>query len=212
MIFKKGAGGEIMKGFSVKLRPTRTLVLSVGMVALTVGASETASASIIQFDLQGRSGAGLLAGNENTAVSGAVGSGGEIGAGIFYDDVTNILTMNTGWGTANGFTNLTGNATVGHLHGPTTSAAPDSFVQNASVKYGLDSLAGWVGNAASGGFTGVVNILEADEAALLAGRFYMNVHTSTNGGGEIRGQLVIPAPGMAALLGLGGLVALRRRR
>ncbi|MGB8166553.1 MAG: CHRD domain-containing protein [Chthoniobacteraceae bacterium] len=188
-------------------------------VATILGlAAIQAQATIIQFDLQGLAGFGLRSGNETTAVSttpNPVGSGGEINLGISYDDVSNLLTLNTGWGTANGFFNLSGNASAGHLHGPTTGSGVAAFNQTASVKYGLDTLTGWSASASSGGFNGTVTILEADEPALLAGRFYMNVHTSQNGGGEIRGNLVqsVPEPGTVCLLGVGTLaLAVRRRR
>jgi hypothetical protein len=169
--------------------------------------SATTNASIIAFDLQGKAGFGLLGGNENpAAVNG--GSGGETGAGIFFDDITNIFTINTAWGVANGFTSLTGNATAGHLHGPTTSGGVAAFTQNAGVKYPLNSLVGWNANALSGGFNGTVSILLADVAALKNGQFYMNVHTAANPGGEIRGNLVpaVPEPSSLGLL-LFGLVA-----
>lgn len=53
----------------------------------------------------------------------------------------------------------------------------------------------------------------ANYASMLAGNTYVNVHSTNFPGGEIRGQLIkIPAPSSLALLGLGGLVALRRRR
>jgi len=64
--------------------------------------------AIIEFDLLGKAGPGLLPGNE--APTTPVGSGGEIGAGIFFNDVTLQLTINVGWGSGNGFTDLTGPA------------------------------------------------------------------------------------------------------
>jgi len=188
--------------------------LRVGLVAsasLLTAAAGQAGAQIIQFDLIGRAGSGLLAGNENFTVNGTFGSGGEIGQGIFFNAATNQLTINVGWGSANGFSNLTGNATVGHIHGPTTSAAPASFTQSAGVKYGLDNLAGWNPSASAGSFIGTISILPADVQGLYDGKFYINVHTSLNGPGEIRGQLV-PAPGAAGLLLGSGLLAARRRR
>jgi hypothetical protein len=56
-------------------------------------------------------------------------------------------------------------------------------------------------------------ITDANEAAVLAGNAYVNVHSQTFPGGEIRGQLgKVPEPATAALLGLGALAVIRRRR
>ena len=51
------------------------------------------------------------------------------------------------------------------------------------------------------------------ESDLLGGRFYVNIHTSGNPGGEIRGYIVVPEPShaMLALVGLGSLCLVRRR-
>lgn len=174
-----------------------------------------AQAATFQFDLIGLAGTGLLPGNETGVVSGTPGRGGELGAGIFYDDVTDMLTLNVGWGSANGGVNLTGNTTGGHLHGPTTSGGVAAYSQNAGVKYGLNSLAGWNSSATAGGFSGTISVLAADEAALLNGQFYFNVHTAVNGGGEIRGNLVVvPEPSVVVLgvLGAGALLFRLRRR
>jgi hypothetical protein len=48
-------------------------------------------------------------------------------------------------------------------------------------------------------------------AAMAQGRTYLNIHTGQFPGGEIRGFLV-PAPGAAALVALGGVWGVRRRR
>lgn len=176
----------------------------------------SASAIVTHFDLLGKGGAGLLASNENGVVNGNFGSGGEIGSGITFDDASNLLTINVGWGTANGFTDLTGNASMGHIHGPTPSAAPAAFNENVGVLIGLDSLVGWNNSASAGGFSGTVSVPAQNVADLFNGKLYINIHTSTNAGGEIRGNLVaVPEPSTYALLGavaLLGLAYIRRRK
>ena len=175
-------------------------------------------ADIIVFDLFGNAGPGLLGGNENPAnASGA--SGGEIGAGITFDTVTLVLAINIGWGSGNGFTDLTGTATVGHLHGATAGTPPAAFSQNASPLPGgagdLHTRPGWDPSATNGGFQGTLTLTAAQATDLLNGRYYINIHTSANPGGEIRGHLV-PEPSSVLLLALGGLgvagICLRSRK
>ena len=79
------------------------------------------------------------------------------------------------------FSGLTGNTTASHFHGP---ALPDS---NAGVQIGLS---GFPTGVMSGSLTDTVTLNETQEADLLAGLWYINIHTSTFGGGEIRGQLL----------------------
>lgn len=53
------------------------------------------------------------------------------------------------------------------------------------------------------------------QANLLGGNTYVNIHTQLNPGGEIRGQLqVVPTPGLLSLLGIGlaGLALLQQRK
>ena len=185
------------------------LIVIIGLLS----AAKLPGATIL-FDLRGTAGTGLLIGNENPAVI-TGGSGGEVGAGITYDNVSRILTLNLGWGASNGFTNLTGSTTGGHIHGPTTSGGTAAFTQNASVLFSLDTLPGWNSSASAGGLTnGTVTLTAAQETELLAGRYYVNVHTTTNSGGEIRGYLTaVPEPDRAGLIGLGIILsALRRKR
>jgi hypothetical protein len=178
--------------------------------------TQSLQAGIVLFNIQGKAGFGLLPGNENQTINGTPGSGGEVGAGISFDDVSNILTLNVGWGSGNGFSNLSGNVTAAHIHGPTVASGVASFTQNASVKYGLDgATVGFNNSATNGGWTNTtVNILPGDVAGLLAGQFYLNVHTAANTGGEIRGNLVaVPEPSSVALVALVGVpVVIARMR
>lgn len=74
------------------------------------------------------------------------------------------------------YKNLTGPATAAHFHGP---AAPGA---NAPVVVPVP-------NPATPIKAGVT-LTEAQLADLKAGRWYFNVHTAANPGGEIRGQMV----------------------
>jgi hypothetical protein len=73
------------------------------------------------------------------------------------------------------FTGLVGPETSAHIHGVADPGA------NAGVLQALP-----VGNPK----VGVWNYLEAQEADILAGRTYANIHSSAFPGGEIRGQIV----------------------
>jgi len=117
-----------------------------------------------------------------------------------YDDVTNVLTISIVQTVPS--VTLVNNA---HIHtaapgvaGPVTIPLPGPF--NVSTSY----------NLAPTMFT----LTAGQETNFLAGLHYVNIHTVTLPGGEIRGQLnpvVVPGPGVLPLLALGGLMALRRR-
>src|ERR1041385_8829668 len=188
------------------------ILFSLVVVCLIIGGVSAVRANIIDISLQGTAGMGLLGGNENPPVAGG-GSGGEVGAGSVFDTVTMQLTIHIGWGSGNGFTNLTGNATAGHIHGPTADPAPMSFTENAPVWIPLDSLPGWNPSATNGGFNGVVTLDAAQTTALNQGRLYINVHTAQAPAGEIRGYLIVPEPTSFALVAFGtlSLLSLMRR-
>ena len=158
--------------------------------ALSVAGVLSVQAHMISFDLLGKAGSGLISGNQNQTINGTPGSGGEVGAGIVFNDQTGVLNIEVAWGSGNGFTNLTGNATAGHIHGPTASNAPASFNEDAPVLINLDDTAGWNPSATNGGITRSVTLTSTQITQLFAGRLYINVHTAANGAGEIRGNLV----------------------
>lgn len=75
------------------------------------------------------------------------------------------------------YTGLTGPATAGHFHGPAVMAT------NAGV------VLGWT--TAENGSEGSATLTTAQVADLVAGRWYANIHTKANPGGEIRGQMTV---------------------
>jgi hypothetical protein len=71
---------------------------------------------------------------------------------------------------------LTGPATAAHFHGPAEAG------KNAAVVIPITG-------AEKDSFEGSATLTDAQAADMLAGKWYVNVHTATNKGGEIRGQL-----------------------
>ena len=170
------------------------------------------NAALFNFDLQGIAGFGLLPGNEPIATG---GTGGEIGAGVFYDNVAKLLTVNIGWGSSQGFTDLTSTASASHIHGPTAAVNGSGFTQTAGVLFSLTRSS----SAVTGGtFTtpsSTITLTAAQETDLLNGKYYVNIHTANNGSGELRGFIVpVPEPSSVLLGLLGGvsLLAFRRRK
>jgi hypothetical protein len=187
------------------------IALGATAIGLMTG---SANAATINFDLVGIAGNGLLTGNEPGSIAGNA-SGGEIGAGIFYDDITNLLTLNVGWGSSQGFNDLSSTSNNSHIHGPTAANNGSGFTQTAGVLFNLTRSS----NLATGGFfTNVpLTLSPAQETDLLNGKLYINIHTANNGGGEIRGFLVqaptsVPEPFTIIGTLVGGTAALRMRK
>ena len=74
------------------------------------------------------------------------------------------------------YSGLSGPATAAHFHGP---AEPG---KNAGVAVAIP-------NATASPAEGSATLTDAQAADLMAGRYYVNVHTAANPGGEIRGQV-----------------------
>jgi hypothetical protein len=91
-------------------------------------------------------------------------------ADINYDAATKKMTWKLS------YSGLTGPATAAHFHGP---AEPG---KNAGVAVAIP-------NAASSPVEGSATLTDAQAADLEAGKFYVNIHTAANPGGEIRGQV-----------------------
>ncbi len=187
---------------------------------LLVGSSflaPSSSAAIIQFDLLGFGGAGLLPSNERPTAASGTGSGGEIGPnGILFDDMAKILSVNVGWGSGNGYTDLTGTVNAGHIH---TAGTGGGILAAGAVLIGFNLNPG-VSDRPEDGFVQQNFVLDAaQETLLFNGDLYLNFHTLDNRGGEIRGNLVqavaVPEPSSViacAVISAGGVILVRRRR
>ena len=111
----------------------------------------------------------LYAANEVPPVSGA----GKGTAMLTLDPTTKQLSWTVK------FSDLSGPATAAHIHGPAAVGA------NAGVVVPFDG----VPSAAAGEIKGNKVLTDAQIADLDAGKFYVNIHTANNKGGEIRGQV-----------------------
>ena len=74
------------------------------------------------------------------------------------------------------YSGLSGPATAAHFHGPAEAG------KNGGVAVAIP-------NAGSSPAEGSATLTDAQAADLLAGKYYVNVHTAANPGGEIRGQV-----------------------
>lgn len=90
-------------------------------------------------------------------------------ADIDYDTTSKKLTWKLN------YSGLTGPATMAHFHGP---AEPG---KNATVAVPI--------TPPSSPSEGSATLTDAQAADLMTGKYYVNVHTEANKGGEIRGQV-----------------------
>jgi hypothetical protein len=91
-----------------------------------------------------------------------------------YDPATKVLSWE------GRFSGLTGPATAAHFHGPadaSKNAAPEIWISEK-------------GQNLASPFKGQATLTDAQADDLQKGMLYVNVHTDTNKGGEIRGQVV----------------------
>jgi hypothetical protein len=127
---------------------------------------------------------GLSPTNEVPPLTGS-GSGGVLGGGVIFDESTFTLHLSVGCGSATGFTDLTGPATGAGIFGPAQTN------QTAALLVDLESLTFPAANPADGGIIfGDVVYATNDVPGLLAGLDYINIATTNNPDGEIRGQLI----------------------
>jgi hypothetical protein len=102
------------------------------------------------------------------------------GAGITSTGSGNVIatldTKTNELGYTVDYKGLTSAATMAHIHGPAAEGANAGVVVPLSAPTGTQVV-------------GKVTLTEAQVADLNAGKYYVNIHTETNKGGEVRGTL-----------------------
>jgi hypothetical protein len=191
------------------MRPT--FAFAAVAAAVTLVASSTFAHTI--------SVAGAMSGPAESPPNASPGTGF---ASAVLDLDTNILTVNAT------FSGLTGNTTAAHIHGltalPLTSTAGVAVPNGSFPGFPIGATSGTysqtfdmaLASSYSSGFItangGTVSTAyQAFQTGLSSGRTYFNIHSSTFGGGEIRGFLV-PEPATLGLVGAASLGVLARRR
>jgi hypothetical protein len=167
---------------------------------LAAFAVSNASAITIPLDLLG----GAADGGEETPPNASPGLGLEFGSGITYNDVTKELRIKVQ--VQNGANDLDGEVTAAHIHKAAIGVAGPVVFPLVPAPLGQDHTT----------INDTLVLTLAQEADLLAGLYYINIHTDLYPGGEIRGQIVghIPDAGSTCiLLGIAmlGLAGLRRK-
>ena len=137
-----------------------TLLGTAMLGGLVISSATTANAEVVKLQ------ADLKGSNEvppnNSSASGK--------AEATYDTETKALTYTVT------YTGLTGPALGAHFHGPGEAG------KNAGIALPFKTVQSPIqGNA---------TLTEAQAADLLAGKWYANVHTAMNPGGELRGQMM----------------------
>jgi hypothetical protein len=142
----------------------KSWMIAVAFAGLSVGAC----ASSAEEDLAG---APKLPTYTATLAPGAGITSTGKGTGTFtYDPATHALNYNVS------YSGLSGPATAAHIHGPADPGA------NAGPVVPFANPASPI--------VGTATLTDAQAADLAAGKWYVNVHTGANRGGEIRGQIV----------------------
>ncbi|HLJ06498.1 MAG TPA: CHRD domain-containing protein [Acetobacteraceae bacterium] len=130
--------------------------------AFTVVSLTTASAATIDFKA-------TMSGKQEVPPTASSGSGDVLAT---LDTKTKQLNYTMT------YMGLTGPATAAHFHGPAAAGA------NAGVVVPI-------GMPPANPATGTVTLTDAQIKDLEAGKWYANVHTAQNKGGEIRGQMTV---------------------
>jgi hypothetical protein len=142
----------------------RAKILGIGIAGVTLAGLALVASPAVAENVSFKA---VLNASSEVPPNSSKGSGS---ADVTYDTVAKKLT----WTVT--FSGLTGSATMAHFHGP---AGASKIAGVALAIPGSDSP-----------MAGSATLTDAQAADLMAGNWYVNIHTAANKGGEIRGQLV----------------------
>jgi len=128
--------------------------------ALPLGLTTAATAEVIKLQAE-------LKGSNEVPPNTSPGSGK---AEANFDTETKVITYTVT------YTGLTGPAMGAHFHGPSEAGA------NAGIVLPFKTVQSPIQGSAT--------LTDGQAADLLAGKWYANVHTAANPGGELRGQMM----------------------
>lgn len=151
----------------------KTLVSFAGAMALFLGFGFSAVATIYPFH-NTYSGAQEVPPNASTARGTIVGT---------YNDQTNTISFTII------FSGLSAPTTAAHFHGPAAIGA------GAGVTI---AHAGFPAGVMSGTYSATNVLTDAQEAQLMAGLWYSNIHSAALPGGEIRAQIIFGDPAVVS--------------
>ncbi|SDH19801.1 CHRD domain-containing protein [Bradyrhizobium sp. Rc2d] len=141
-------------------RPSVALLGTLALVGSVVATSGMANAEAVKLQAE-------LKGSNEVPPNSSSGSGKAEAA---YDTVTKVLTYTVT------YAGLTGPAMGAHFHGPGEAG------KNAGIVLPFKTVQSPIQGSAT--------LTDAQAADLLTGKWYANIHTAANPGGELRGQMM----------------------
>ncbi|MCK1757404.1 CHRD domain-containing protein [Bradyrhizobium sp. 137] len=141
-------------------RPSVALLGTLALIGSVIATSGTANAEVVKLQAE-------LKGSNEVPPNSSTGSGK---AEAIYDSETKVLTYTVT------YAGLTGPAMGAHFHGPGEAG------KNAGIVLPFKTVQSPIQGSAT--------LTDAQAADLLAGKWYANIHTAANPGGELRGQMM----------------------
>jgi trimeric autotransporter adhesin len=194
----KDAGGAAVSGATVTWSSSSDAIATVSQAGVVTGVAP--GTATITATSNGKTGTAsvtivskIVTFKATMASSNEVPVNSSTGTGSFtatLDTTTNLFTYDIT------FSGLTSNVTLGHIHGPAAvgvnTGTTINFGTLAGATFSLGATSGTAhGSVTLTAATAITAAMNGDslKKLLFAGLTYSNIHTTNNGGGEIRGQI-----------------------